>query len=137
MEPAHRDESLTNAVALPEKTRHGIAVFWTIPAFRPTEDLPLPRRAAPRVVLSLRCVKQDGLRGCPALVPRGGFRGGGLFVQVSEGLFESLPHEVQGITPSSFLSPPNGLPLIFPGTAHRRHSHYVDSTTAFVKFSAA
>ena len=31
MEPAHRDESLTNAVALPEKTRHGIAVFWTIP----------------------------------------------------------------------------------------------------------
>lgn len=40
------------------------------------------------VVFSLRCAKQDSLRGCPALVQLGGFRGGGLFVQVGEYLFD-------------------------------------------------
>jgi hypothetical protein len=36
----------------------------------------------------LRCVKQDGMRWCPALVQRSGFRAGGLLVQLSEYLFD-------------------------------------------------
>lgn len=43
---------------------------------------------ATRGVFSLRCVTQDGLRWCPALVRRGGFRGGDLFVQVGEYLLD-------------------------------------------------
>ena len=86
------------------KNRYGIAVFPPMPAFRPTAALgncslrcptscvhavvaPAPS-AATRVVFSLRCVKQECMRWCPALVPRGGFRGGGLFVQVGEYLLD-------------------------------------------------
>jgi len=70
------------------KQRRCIAVYRPMPAFRPTS---YPGACAERrhaCCVFLRCVKQDGLRGRPALVPRNGFRGGSLFVQVGEYLFD-------------------------------------------------
>jgi len=48
-EPAQRHESLSDAAALPGKNRRCIAVFWPIPAFRPTDAL-TPQSVPPPVL---------------------------------------------------------------------------------------
>lgn len=60
--PRYRHEILAQLPPPPDNSL-STSIFRPIPAFRPTHDLPLKLRAAPRVDLSLRCVKQDGLRG--------------------------------------------------------------------------